>query len=138
MEEKEERIKLLIADDDSSSLMELIHILQPEYRIYSVKDGMSALKKAEMSLPDIILLDVIMPNMSGFEVITELKKSDKTKNIPVIFITGDGIDSSESMGLSLGAADYIRKPFDPTVEKLRIRNQIHNINTQNEKEETNA
>ena len=124
MEESAEKVKLLIVDDDSSNLMELIHILQPEYKIYSVKDGLSALKQAAMSLPDLILLDIIMPKMNGFEVLAELKKSDKTKNIPVIFITGIDNDSDEDIGLSLGAVDYIRKPFDPTVVKLRVRNQI--------------
>jgi len=123
---------LLIVDDDTTNLMELIHILQPDYKIYTAKNGMYALEKAEMLLPDLILLDVIMPGMSGFDVITEMKKSEKTKDIPVIFITGISESDDEGKGLDLGAADYIRKPFNASVVKHRVRRQIQIINLKHE------
>jgi len=121
---------LLIVDDDTSTLMEFVHLFQPMYTIYTAKDGSSALERAKELSPDLILLDILMPGMNGFEVIAELKKSDKTRTIPVIFITGLNENSNESEGLAIGAVDYIRKPFDPTIVKYRIRNQIKIINLQ--------
>jgi len=125
---------LLIVDDDASNLMELASILKPEYKIYAVKDGVPALEKAHEALPDLILLDVVMPDMNGFEVLAELKRSDKTKDIPVIFITGVNDSESEHKGLSIGAVDYIRKPFDPMVVKHRVRLQIQIVNLQRDLE----
>jgi len=125
---------LLIVDDDASNLMELANILKPEYTIYAVKDGRPALNKAHEAKPDLILLDVIMPGMNGFEVLAELKRSDVTRDIPVIFISGVGDSESESEGFSIGAVDYIRKPFDPTVVKHRVRVQIHILNLQRDLE----
>jgi len=119
---------LLIVDDDTGNLLELIDILQPEYKIRTAKDGMSAIQKAEKFLPDLILLDIIMPDMNGFDVFNELKKSDATKSIPVIFITGVSESGNESAGLTIGAVDYIRKPFDAMIVRLRIRHQIQIIN----------
>ncbi|MCL2690231.1 MAG: response regulator [Chitinispirillia bacterium] len=121
---------LLIVDDDASTLMEFVHLFQPKYTIYTAKDGSSALERAQELSPDLILLDIIMPGMNGFEVLANLKKSDRTRSIPVIFITGLNENSNESEGLALGAVDYIRKPFDVTVVKYRIRNQIKIINLQ--------
>ena len=119
---------VLIVDDDASNLMELSHILRGDYKIFAVKDGESAIEKAKESLPDLILLDVIMPGMSGFEAFEVLKKDTETAHIPVIFITG--LNDSEHKGLSLGAVDYIRKPFDTQVVKVRVSNHIKIINLQ--------
>jgi signal transduction histidine kinase len=130
----EKRNSILIVDDDTSNLMELSHILMPEYKISAAKSGETALEAARESLPDLILLDVIMPGMNGFEVIAELKKTDATKNIPVIFITGINASDNESEGLSIGAVDYIRKPFDVMVVKHRVRLQIEIINLRNDLE----
>jgi len=116
----ENKKSILLVDDDSANLMELIHILKPDYKLYAVGNGASALEKANKSVPDLILLDVIMPDMSGFEVLSELKKSDTTKSIPVIFITGLNKKDDEDEGLSLGAVDYIHKPLDPEVVKQKV------------------
>jgi len=121
---------ILIVDDDSASLMELTYILRSEYKLYTVSDGTTALEKARESIPDLILLDVIMPDMNGFDVITELKKSDITESIPVIFITGLSEKGSESEGLAIGAVDFILKPFNAEVVKLRVSQQIKIINLQ--------
>ena len=130
----EEKNSILIVDDDTSNLMELTHILKSDYKVRAVRDGTSALENAKEYLPDIILLDVIMPDMNGFEVLAELKKTDKTKAIPVIFITGMKESVNESEGLTMGAVDYIRKPFDTTVVKLRVSQQLKIINLQRELE----
>ena len=120
---------LLIVDDDASSLMELASILKQDYKIYAVKDGKPALEKAHEALPDLILLDVVMPGMNGFDVIKKLKESDETKDIPVIFASGATDNSDERRGLELGAIDYIRKPFDETVVTIRVKHHIDSINT---------
>ena len=118
----------LIVDDEKMVIMALTQILNPEYTVYAVKDGQDALEKAEKFLPDIILLDIVMPDMDGYDVITALKNSDKTKNIPVIFITGLGEVGDEEKGLALGAADYIIKPFSSAIVKQRVKNQIRIMN----------
>jgi len=123
---------LLIVDDDAANLMELISILQPEYTIITAKDGVAALNIAEKSLPDLILLDVLMLDMNGFDILKELKKSDTTKNIPVIFIIGLNKYGNESKGLAAGAVDYILKPFDAAVVRLRIRQHIEIVNLKRE------
>ena len=120
--------KILIVDDDRSNLMYLDDLLNKEYVLYMAKDGAQALKRVGEYLPDLILLDIIMPGMNGYEVLAELKKSEKTRDIPVIFITGLGTDEDEMNGLELGADDYISKPFHDAIVRLRIRNQLKIIN----------
>jgi len=121
---------LLIVDDDASSLMELASILRQDYKIYAVKDGKPALEKANEAIPDLILLDVVMQGMNGFEVLAELKKNENTQHIPVIFITGMSDLEGEREGFEKGAVDYIRKPFDATVVRHRVRLQIQIVNLQ--------
>ncbi|MCL2031036.1 MAG: diguanylate cyclase [Oscillospiraceae bacterium] len=119
--------RVLIVDDAGSNIMALTHILSPEYTVYAVKHGKDAVNAAEKHLPDVILLDIVMPDMDGYAVIAALKESDITRNIPVIFITGLRKAADEEKGLILGAADYIAKPFSPEVVKLKIRNQIKTL-----------
>jgi len=115
---------VLIVDDETSNLMELTHILQSDYTVYAAKNGMVAIEAAIKHQPDVILLDIIMPEMDGYIVITALKKLERTQNIPVIFITGLSDAADEERGLALGAADYLIKPFSPALVKLRVLNQI--------------
>jgi len=124
----EKKNTILIVDDDTLSLMDLGNILGSDYKIYAVKDGISAVEKAKNSLPDLILLDIVMPGMSGFEVLAELQKSEITKNIPVIFITGHNNSNDEEKGFTLGAVDYISKPFINVIVKRRVLNQIKLVN----------
>jgi diguanylate cyclase (GGDEF)-like protein len=119
---------LLIVDDDKSSLMMLSHILQVEYVVRVASDGLSAIRIAEKYTPDLILLDIIMPGMDGYQVFTALQNSEKTSHIPVIFITGLNNNNDEKKGLALGAVDYISKPFDDMIVKLRIHHQVRIIN----------
>jgi signal transduction histidine kinase len=121
---------LLIVDDDKSNLLVLIDILQADYTVYTAKDGEEAIKKAEKFLPDLILLDIIMPGIDGYETFARLQELDETAEIPVIFITGLGGSGSEEKGLELGAVDYITKPFFPTVVKLKVTQHIKIINLQ--------
>jgi diguanylate cyclase (GGDEF)-like protein len=89
---------------------------------------MDAIELAEKFSPDVILLDILMPEMDGYDVISQLKKRTKTDEIPVIFITGLTGAEEEEKGLSLGAVDYISKPFSPAIVKLRVRNQMQMLN----------
>ena len=115
---------VLIIDDARFNVLVLEQILSPEYAVYTQNGGPEGIKAAKEILPDIILLDIVMPEMDGFEVISALKNSDITKGIPIIFITGLNDDIAEEKGLTLGAVDYITKPFSPTVVKLRVKNQM--------------
>ena len=112
--------KILIVDDSKMNVVVLAHYLKPPYDIVVALDGFSALREVEKHMPDMILLDVIMPGMNGFDLYDALKKSEATKNIPVIFVTE--LDTKEliNRGLSLGALDYITKPFDKSVVKAKI------------------
>jgi diguanylate cyclase (GGDEF)-like protein len=125
---KTKKNSVLIVDDETSNIMVLTHILSREYTIYAAKNGQDALETATEHSPDVILLDILMPGMSGYEVIAALKGSDKTRNIPVIFVTGLDNTQDEEKGLVLGAADYISKPFNDAIVKLRVLNQIKMIN----------
>ena len=115
---------ILVVDDESSNIMALTHILGPDYTIYAAKNGQNAIATAEKHLPDLILLDILMPDMNGYAVITALKNRERTKRVPVIFITGLSNAGDEEKGLALGGADYITKPFSPAIVRLRVQNQM--------------
>ena len=116
--------KILIVDDEKINILALAHFLKSQYDIIVTTESLSALETAEKHLPDLILLDVIMPDMNGFEVIAKLKESEITKDIPVIFISGLNDTENEEKGITLGAADFITKPFNKTLVKKRIETQI--------------
>jgi len=126
MEEKKN--SLLIVDDENMNLKVLTHILGSEYTIYTANNGISAIEKAKEYTPDLILLDILMPDMDGYMTLCELKKIEEIQKIPVIFITGLNSEEDEEKGLSLEAADYITKPFSAMIVKLRVRNQIQIVN----------
>ncbi|MCL1823217.1 MAG: diguanylate cyclase [Oscillospiraceae bacterium] len=126
--DKNEKNTVLIVDDDNANLIMLSDILRTEYTVRVAFDGESALKIAEKYSPDLILLDIIMPGMDGFHVFNELKQSETTAHIPVIFITGLNNSDDEKRGLKLGAVDYISKPFDEIIVKLRVQHQIRIVN----------
>jgi len=125
---RENKNSLLIIDDEKANLQILIHILGPEYTIYTATNGANGIKIANEHMPDLILLDIIMPGMDGYEVLSELREKEKTRKIPVIFITGLNSDKDEEKGLALDAADYITKPFSNAIVRLRVRNQIQMVN----------
>ena len=116
--------KILVIDDEKMNIIALAHFLKPEYDIIISTESAAALEIAEKHLPDIILLDIIMPDMDGFDVITKLKESEKVKDIPVIFISGLNNEASEEKGIALGAADYLIKPFNKIQVKTRIETQL--------------
>ena len=123
-----EKSSVLIVDDEGANIIALTHILSPEYTIYAAKNGPDAIETAKEFLPDLILLDILMPDMDGFEVFSMLKTIDETQPIPVIFVTGLSDTKDEEKGMALGAKDYITKPFSPEIVKLRVRNQMYILN----------
>ncbi|HMT78781.1 MAG TPA: two-component system response regulator [Azonexus sp.] len=116
---------ILIVDDTPENLTVLGELLQPAYRVRAANSGRRALQIAlSAPHPDLILLDVMMPEMDGYDVLEELRASPATRNIPVIFVTAmDGTDDEER-GLDRGAVDYITKPIRPSIVLARIRTQL--------------
>jgi len=118
------KYSILIVDDEPNNIIALTEILETDYTVFAEVDSVEALKTTEDAMPDIILLDILMPQMDGYEVIVALRGSEKTRDIPVIFITGLDSIEDEEKGLALGAVDYITKPFHNAVVKIRVENQI--------------
>lgn len=119
----ERSLKLLVVDDDSTNLALMQNIFKNSYTLVFAKNGPDALRHAQQQ-PDLILLDVSMPIMSGHEVCELLQADEKTKNIPIIFVTALGGEEDEIKGLSLGAVDYISKPILPAVVRARVKNHL--------------
>lgn len=115
---------LLIVDDEKQNRLLLTELFGTTYKIIQAKNGVQALEKARQHRPDLILLDVLMPEMDGMGVLRELKRDDATRLIPVIFITALDSATDEANGLNLGAVDYISKPFHPPIVRVRVRNQL--------------
>jgi len=113
--------KVLIIDDEKINIISLAHFLKPQYEIIVAIDGVSGLEVVKKQIPDIILLDIVMPNMSGFDVIEKLKESEVTKDIPVIFISGLNNSGDEAKGLEYGAVDYIVKPFNKNIVNAKVK-----------------
>ena len=109
---QDEKKIILAIDDTPMQLHALIEILKPVYTVRVAKDGKAGLNFVNKYRIDLILLDMVMPGMSGFEVLEALKASDQTKNIPVVLATGATSEEDVKRGFYLGAADYIKKPFD--------------------------
>lgn len=117
--------KILVVDDMPINIQVLAGFLKSEYHVKIATDGNRAIEMANSeNPPELILLDIIMPDPDGFEVCRILKSSDKTKDIPIIFITAKKNEKDEAKGLKIGAADYISKPFKPAIVKARIRTQL--------------
>ena len=113
---------ILIVDNTPEDVDVLCRTLESDYRIRVASDGSEALEIAHSeNPPDLILMDIAIPDISGFKVCSRLKRSKKTKNIPVIFITAASNESDETKGFKIGAVDYIAKPFSPPIVKARVK-----------------
>ena len=116
---------ILVVDDVPTNVKILADALRAEYRIKVASNGVDALRLAQSEpLPDLIMLDVMMPEVDGYEVCIRLKENPVTRRIPVIFVTAKNADYDEEYGFSLGASDYICKPYSLLVLRARVRNQI--------------
>lgn len=112
---------ILVVDDSPTNIDALAGVLRSHYRVYFATNGADAIDIARKTLPDLILLDVMMPKVSGYEVCLKLKANDRTREIPIIFVTALDEPQNEEEGLSLGAVDYLHKPFVPAILLRRVR-----------------
>ncbi len=124
MSDEEEKPVVLAVDDTPENLDVVKGILVPEYKVKVVTSGAVALKIVEKQPPDIILLDVMMPEMDGYEVCRRLKANPATAEIPVIFLTAKDQTADEAEGFALGAADYIHKPVNPPILQARVKTHV--------------
>lgn len=117
--------KILIVDDDPFQVQLLVGLLEREnYDIIGYNDNLKALEDVARIQPDLILLDLIMPEIDGFEVCRRLKADPRTHSIPVVFVTAKKDQVTESQGFELGAVDYVTKPFNPVIIKARVRTHL--------------
>jgi diguanylate cyclase (GGDEF)-like protein len=121
---REERQKILIVDDTPANIQILNEVLQGTYDIFFATNGPDGIRIAQRELPDLILLDIMMPEMDGYEVCSKIKTDQLTRQIPVIFITAMSNAEDEAKGLELGAIDYITKPLSPPIVNARVKNHL--------------
>jgi len=110
-----EKKRILLVDDTPTFLIILNNILKNDYETLIATDGEDAIKTARHNPPDLILCDVLMPGMSGYDVLIALKADETTKSIPVVLVSGKDSDEHKTKGYDLGAAAYIKKPFEKAV-----------------------
>ncbi|MBF0563265.1 MAG: hybrid sensor histidine kinase/response regulator, partial [Alphaproteobacteria bacterium] len=133
-----ERPRVLIVDDAPENLGILLDALKDDYTVIAARNGQKALQLAAATpAPDLILLDIVMPEMDGYQVCTLLKEREETRSIPVIFLTALEEEESEAHGLSLGAVDFIRKPIHPTTLHLRVKLHLELVQARRRLEEQN-
>jgi diguanylate cyclase (GGDEF)-like protein len=118
------RYTVLIVDDEPLNIELLAQTLNDSAEIIFATSGREALRIAEAQAPDLILLDVILPDLDGYEVCTRLKADERTKSIPIIFVTAMDQEADEARGLEAGAIDYIFKPFRPPIVRARVSNHL--------------
>ncbi len=116
--------KILIVDDATENIKMLTNLLRDEFTIFFAKNGKTALKLAKSKQPDLILLDIVMPEMDGFEVCRSLQEDTETVGIPVIFVSAKGEEGDETKGFEAGAVDYIIKPISPPIVKARVKTHL--------------
>ena len=123
--EAEEKKVVLLVDDAPANIQVVNSILKDAYRIRVATNGPKALELAQaVPAPDLILLDIVMPGMDGYEVCSRLKAAPETRDIPVIFLTGKTEIEDETKGFEVGAVDYIHKPFSPPIVKARVQTHL--------------
>ena len=120
-----ESVEILVVDDHSENLKTLSAVLnRDKYKVRLAQSGLQALRSVKTKPPNLILLDIRMPEMDGYEVCRRLKANDETRSIPVIFLTAMEQTTDEARGFELGAADYITKPVNPPILRARIRTHL--------------
>lgn len=128
---------VLVVDDTETNVDILVEALSNEYEVSVAIDGESALDIIESEPPDLVLLDIMMPGMDGYEVCSRLKANVRTKEIPVIFLTAKSEASDETKGLELGAVDYITKPISLPIVRARIKTHLSLLSARRKLEEQN-
>lgn len=126
--------KILVVDDDRLNRQSIAEILKPDYQLILADNAERAMERALKHFPDLILLDIVMPSVNGFELFKKIKENPLIMHIPIIFLTALTLDAEEEAGLAMGAVDYITKPLRPPVLKARIKNHIQQIRQRKELE----
>jgi diguanylate cyclase (GGDEF)-like protein len=121
---EEVRPTILLVDDEPINISVLAEFLRQEYRLLFAKTGHEALRIVQEKQPDLVLLDIGLPDISGYDVCRSLKTNQATQNIPIVFSTAKDSAEDEVIGLNIGASDYITKPFNLSLIRARVRNQI--------------
>lgn len=124
MNPKEHKATLLVVDDVAANLHLMSELLRPHYQLRVASSGAKALELAWRNPPDLVLLDVMMPDMDGYEVCRQLQANPLTCDVPVLFLTAKDQAEDQQHGLDLGAVDYLSKPFEPNVLLARVRSQL--------------
>jgi diguanylate cyclase (GGDEF)-like protein len=119
-----ERPRILVVDDQPSNIQTLYQVLKGDYDVAMATDGSQAIELCQRRPPDLVLLDVVMPGIDGFEVCRRLKVDPATRDVPVIFVTARDSTEDETQGLEVGAVDFITKPVNPPVVRARVRAHI--------------
>jgi diguanylate cyclase (GGDEF)-like protein len=122
--ESERLPRLLVVDDQRANVQVLYQAFSADHKIFMATNGEQALQICEKQRPDLVLLDVVMPGMDGFEVCQRLKASQATADIPVIFITAHNDEETETRGLDMGAVDFISKPINPRIVRARVKTHL--------------
>ena len=117
-------MKILIVDDDPINVAVLTYALEDSYETCVARDGREAISMIREQQPDLVLLDIMMPEMNGLEVCRIIRADETFADTPVIFVTAVNTPAGEAEGLELGAVDYIVKPINPKLVKLRVRKQL--------------
>jgi DNA-binding response OmpR family regulator len=117
-------MKIVIADDDPLSLAVLVNALKGTYEVFAAEDGHGALRLIREHAPDLVLLDIMMPELDGLQVCRLVRADPALADTPIIFVTAVDSEEGEQEGLELGAADYITKPLNLRTAKLRVCNQL--------------
>ena len=121
---QEDKPNIVIIDDAVANIKIMDACLNDEFNIFFATNGEDGLRVVRKEKPDVVLLDVVMPVMDGYEVCTRLKSDPETRDIPIIFVTAQHEVNDETRGLSIGAVDYISKPIVLAIVKARIKNQV--------------
>ena len=124
MSDTSSKPKVLIVDDETINIQFIGNVLRDYADVIFATNGKDALMIAKANSPDIILLDIVMPDMDGYEVCKKLKEDSDTGHIPIIFVTAESSSEDEARGLSLGAIDFVTKPFNPDVLTAKVKNNL--------------
>ena len=132
---EQQKLTVLAVDDSPENLSVITGLLNEEHKVKAARSGAKALEIINTSAPDLILLDITMPDMDGYEVMAILKSNPETKDIPVIFLTALSEVEDEAKGFTLGAVDYIFKPFNPLIVKARVATHLELVRHRRKTEE---
>jgi len=132
------KAKILIVDDERFYINVLVELLQQDYKVYIAKNGEQALKRLASNQADLILLDIMMPDMDGYQVCLKIKEQALWRDIPIIFLTGKTDPESETKAFEYGAVDFITKPITPSTVRSRIKTHLELLRTRQLLEQQNA